>query len=304
MKAELIHHNNDDLSAANIARVSFDKWTDGLDVGKDTGLLNYLAKNLHISPFFHQRFTFKAVVYLHKVRDPELLMGAVWNDDHFRTSFYGWMRLIEAGLVKDSAGISNKLISLMPISAAAFGMAKENDYHFHQYDFHQGLLGRISRPMAELAELDDPRFIDHTIRVAAPIFVMEQLFTHKMFAKNRISRRYVSDSPTFWIPEFWRSKPEGSIKQGSGNIHEDTHHYAMAYDSHIERSKGLYNGMIMAGVAPEMARTWLPVSMETSVIITGSEHHFRQMLALRKDSHAQLEIQEMAAMIESVLPFK
>jgi len=298
MKAELIKHNNDDLSAANIARVSFDKWNDGLDVGKDTGLINYLAKNMHISPFFHQRFTFKAQVYLYNVRDPELLMGAVWDDDHFRTSFYGWVRLIEAGLVKNSEGITNKLISLMPISAAAFGMEQQNEY---VYLF--GVRKDIIRPMDETVKVGNTRFIDHTIRVTAPIFVMEQLFTHKMFAKNRISRRYVSDSPTFWIPDFWRSKPEGSIKQGSGNIHEDTHHYAMAYDAHIERSKGLYNGMIMAGVAPEMARTWLPVSMETSVILTGSEHHFKQMLALRKDGHAQLEIQEMASMIEEVLPW-
>jgi thymidylate synthase ThyX len=43
--------------------------------------------------------------------------------------------------------------------------------------------------------------------------------------------------------------------------------------------------------------------METSVIWTGSEHHFKQMLALRKEGHAQLEIQEMAKMIEEVLPW-
>lgn len=32
---------------------------------------------------------------------------------------------------------------------------------------------------------------------------------------NEVSRRYVSDRPEFYIPEVWRGKPEGSIKQGS-----------------------------------------------------------------------------------------
>ena len=38
-----------------------------------------------------------------------------------------------------------------------------------------------------------------------------------LLAVNEVSRRYVSDEPTFDLPEVWRSAPgKGQSKQGSG----------------------------------------------------------------------------------------
>ena len=56
-----------------------------------------------------------------------------------------------------------------------------------------------------------------TLRVKAPIFVARQLQKHVVgLVWNEVSRRYVDDEPEFYVPEVWRTKPEGSVKQGSG----------------------------------------------------------------------------------------
>ena len=48
----------DDLTVVNAARVSFNKESTEF-TSKDTGLINYLAKHEHISPFFHPQLRFR-----------------------------------------------------------------------------------------------------------------------------------------------------------------------------------------------------------------------------------------------------
>ena len=57
-----------------------------------------------------------------------------------------------------------------------------------------------------------------TLRETVPIFVARQRFKHMVgFTYNEVSRRYVDDEPTFYVPDSWRSRPDGSVKQGSGD---------------------------------------------------------------------------------------
>jgi thymidylate synthase ThyX len=57
------------------------------------------------------------------------------------------------------------------------------------------------------------------IRCHAPIFLARQLGKHQAgLSWNEVSRRYVSDKPEFYIPDYWRMKPKGSIKQGSSDL--------------------------------------------------------------------------------------
>ncbi len=56
-----------------------------------------------------------------------------------------------------------------------------------------------------------------TLRETVPIFVARQRFKHMVgFTYNEVSRRYVDDEPEFYMPDGWRVRPEGSVKQGSG----------------------------------------------------------------------------------------
>lgn len=143
-----------------------------------------------------------------------------------------------------------------------------------------------------------------TLREKVPIFVARQRFKHMVgFTYNEISRRYVDDEPEFYTPDVWRSRPEGSVKQGSGDddlsgtVIGEVEYLGTVrehYESSIAAMKDLYDDMIKARVAPEQARMVLPQSMYTEYYVTGSLAAFARAYKQRIDSHAQKEIQDLA----------
>lgn len=141
-----------------------------------------------------------------------------------------------------------------------------------------------------------------TLRETIPIFVARQRFKHTVgFSYNEVSRRYVDDTPEFYFPPVWRSRPDGSLKQGSGGAHPESDEISSSYARFIDQAASLYNDMIVAGVAPEQARMVLPQSMLTSYYVTGSLAAFARAYKLRADAHAQVEIQRLAAEWEAVI---
>jgi thymidylate synthase (FAD) len=141
-------------------------------------------------------------------------------------------------------------------------------------------------------------------RVKAPIFVARQLVKHQVgLVWNEVSRRYVSDEPEFWFPEVWRAKPEGSIKQGSGELTvtelftQDIRSVAIEA---VAPGVETYEHMIAAGVAPEQARMILPQNMMTEWVWTGSLAAFVRVCKLRLDPHAQAETREIAEQIDKL----
>jgi thymidylate synthase (FAD) len=159
-----------------------------------------------------------------------------------------------------------------------------------------------------------------TLRETVPIFVARQRFKHVVgFTYNEVSRRYVDSPPEFFIPDVWRSRPEGSVKQGSGAkaidriLFEDPERGVSdfvspneAYEGYLLIAEGLYQNMLDSGVAPEQARMVLPQSMFTSYYVTGSLAAFARAYKQRIDAHAQVEIQELAkqwdALIQPLFP--
>jgi thymidylate synthase (FAD) len=143
------------------------------------------------------------------------------------------------------------------------------------------------------------------VRVTVPIFLANQLKRHQVgFALNEISRRYVDDPPTFWVPDEWRLRPNGSIKQGSSDVplHPEIHEMIKdEYKDLISHAACFYQNAIDSGIAPELARSALPQSMYTSWIWTGSLHAWLHFCDLRMDSHSQQEAQEVAKAISNIL---
>lgn len=134
-----------------------------------------------------------------------------------------------------------------------------------------------------------------TMRETVPIFVARQRFKHMVgFTYNEVSRRYVDDAPEFFVPEAWRERPFGSVKQGSGGTHRQSAQYAAMYADFLDRAQLLYRDMIADCIAPEQARMILPQSMMTSYYVTGSLAAFARAYKQRIDPHAQQEIQQLA----------
>jgi thymidylate synthase (FAD) len=141
-----------------------------------------------------------------------------------------------------------------------------------------------------------------TLRYTVPIFVARQEFKHIIgFTRNELSRRYVDEVPDFYIPKSWRSRPEGSVKQGSGGDMESQNEWECKYIQGFMQMLELYKTMIAKGIAPEQARMVLPQSMYTSYYVTGSLSAFARMYKQRINSDAQVEIQELAKHVGEII---
>lgn len=149
-----------------------------------------------------------------------------------------------------------------------------------------------------------------TLRVTAPIFIRTQCFKHKQgFVENEVSRRYVDDTPEFYLPSVWRSKPTDGAKQGSSKEEVKILRVKMggeitvksSVENFYEYALDLYEEMIEVGVAPEQARMVLPQSMYTSWYWTGSLAAYGRFYKQRIDPHAQVEIQQLAKMVGDVI---
>lgn len=139
-----------------------------------------------------------------------------------------------------------------------------------------------------------------TMRFKAPISIHAQCVKHQIgFAMNTVSRRYVSDTPELFLPEF-RTKPEGSIKQGSGALHPDNLIIQYDYFQMCTSAIELYEQMILDGVAPEQARFVLPQGVYTEWVWSGSLQAWARFYNQRSDTHAQQEIQELANMVNDI----
>ena len=135
-------------------------------------------------------------------------------------------------------------------------------------------------------------------RITAPIFVARQWYRHTVgFARNEESRRYIRNEPSVFHPTNWRSKPEGSIKQGSGSVHSDSHMWDASYKHIVDSAVDAYNRMIEDGVAPEQARMILPQATETSWVETASLYAYARLCNERMQPDAQVEIRDLAEMV-------
>jgi len=140
-----------------------------------------------------------------------------------------------------------------------------------------------------------------TLRETVPIFVARQRFKHVVgFTYNEISRRYVSDTPSLYIPEHFRSAA-ANVKQGSAGMHPNSDHWLEHYKDVVNLCVARYEHMIADGVCPEQARMVLPQSMMTSYYVTGSLAAFARLYNQRSDSHAQQEIQDLAQQIAEII---
>jgi thymidylate synthase (FAD) len=143
-----------------------------------------------------------------------------------------------------------------------------------------------------------------TLRIKAPISIRTQLFKHKQgFVENEVSRRYVSDSPEFYLPK-WRSKPSNGAKQGSEDFIDDQQrieHFNDLYSQVISKAHGYYEFLIEQGVAPEQARFILPQGAYTEWWWTGSLAAYARVYSLRSDPHAQWEVRSYAQAISNII---
>ena len=135
-----------------------------------------------------------------------------------------------------------------------------------------------------------------TLHIKAPLFVARQLGKHQVgFVWNEVSRRYITDTPEFYVPETWRKAAE-NVKQGSSDEVVEGIEYRPE-GAHLKD----YITLLESGVCPEQARMVLPQSMYTEWIWTGNLYGFANVYNQRTDPHAQKEVRDVAHQIGEII---
>ena len=136
-----------------------------------------------------------------------------------------------------------------------------------------------------------------TFHCKMPIFIARQWIRHRTARLNEISGRYSVMKDEFYVPQpdkvSFQSKDN---KQGRGEVLPLEE--AMAVIAQLEREQkeayAGYTDMLDKGVARELARTNLPLSLYTEWYWQIDLHNLFHFIRLRADAHAQYEIRAYA----------
>lgn len=139
-------------------------------------------------------------------------------------------------------------------------------------------------------------------RIKMPIFIAREWYRHTIgFARNEMSRRYVTDAPEFFIPTELRQQDK-DIKQGSSKeLIAENAFFVEKMKQHTENAFKLYHELLDQHVCAEQARTILPQSMYTEFIETASLAGYARLAILRLDGAAQKEIRDYAHLVSSMM---
>lgn len=198
---------------------------------------------------------------------------------------------------------------LTVVNAARVSFDKESEWEVN-HSVRKELSSKDAALIRYLAKHDHFTPFTHcmiTLRETVPIFVARQRFKHTIgFSYNEVSRRYVDDTPEFYLPDLWRFKAD-NVKQGShytgltsqevnGKLRdkEEANGLIMSPEEIYDDCLKTYKQLLSIGVCAEQARMVLPQSMYTSYYVTGSLSAFARAYKLRIDKHAQKEIQQLA----------
>jgi thymidylate synthase (FAD) len=144
----------------------------------------------------------------------------------------------------------------------------------------------------EMAEL---KFV-----VRVPMDCWRQWIRHRTASVNEYSTRYslAIDAMQTTPDDEWRSQA-ASNRQGSGDyVPAATGHQLTESEQELQRlARRVYEERLAAGIAREQARKDLPLSTYTEAYWKIDLHNLLHFLALRMDTHAQLEIRRYAETI-------
>ena len=147
-----------------------------------------------------------------------------------------------------------------------------------------------------------------TFFVSAPIFVFREFMRHRIASYNEESGRYRELKPVFYIP----SKDRKLVQIGKAGAYTFVDGTAEQFDITVAAIKATcnlayanYQKMLVAGVAREVARAVLPVTLYSSMYVTMNARALMNFLSLRTaregshfPSYPQREIEMVAEKME------
>lgn len=178
---------------------------------------------------------------------------------------------------------------------------------------------RVSYGKGTKTKLEDDKLIDYLLRnehgtpfemcsfvfhVKCPIFVARQWFRHRSGSFNEVSARYSEMENEFYVPELNRIQGQSpKNKQCSGDVLSEANQFIAQklISSANKKAYRDYKKLLKLGVARELARTILPVSLYTEFYWGIDLRNLLKFIELRSHPHAQPEIQEYAKAIKELI---
>lgn len=185
------------------------------------------------------------------------------------------------------------------INSARVSFAKQSELHGELTGADKGLIKFLMR------EHHGTPFEHNAFRfhVKCPVFVAREWFRHRIGSFNEFSARYSEVPNEFFTPD------ESAIRTQVGKpgaytfepVDETLAKSTVEMISSInEKAYETYAHLVQSGVAKEVARMVLPVSMYTQFYWTVNARSLMNFLALRTDPNAQREIREFADAVEKL----
>jgi thymidylate synthase (FAD) len=152
--------------------------------------------------------------------------------------------------------------------------------------------------------------VEFKFHVKLPIFVARQWIRHRSANVNEYSGRYSVMKEEFYLPEKDDIRFQSEVNKQGRSDETVPEHLKEDFLNHLqETDKELYaeyHKFIETGLARELARINLPLSLYTEWYWKIDLHNLFHFLALRMDAHAQKEIrvygEVMAKIVETVCP--
>lgn len=142
--------------------------------------------------------------------------------------------------------------------------------------------------------------VNITFNIKIPIFIMRQFVRHRTFKLNELSARYTELPREFYIPDTYRSQSKINKQSSDASDELDHLHIQKMVTQQCQQAYAVYQGMLVNGVAREMARMVLPVNLYTEIYVNCDLHNLMHFLRLRCDGHAQSEMQELAQAMKTI----
>jgi len=144
-------------------------------------------------------------------------------------------------------------------------------------------------------------FVDMTVEIVTRRSIAAQILRHKSFSFQEFSQRYSSATS---VQEVELRKQAEKNRQSSAEAYNPDWvggvKLSDIVSGHFQASLNLYNEMIEAGIAREVARDVLPLATETRMFMKGNIRSWIHYLEIRTADDTQKEHREIANGIRDI----
>lgn len=152
---------------------------------------------------------------------------------------------------------------------------------------------KLMKYLAEHQHMTPFEYQHATFLIEVPLFIRSQIHRHRAFSYNEISRRYTDENLEFWVPDVFRGQSK-SNRQASDGLCENQAGLHVGYELHTAEALRWYEWALEQGTSREQARALLPQSLLTKFYMGGNLRSWVHFIELRRDEHAQVEVQIVA----------